>query len=153
MAQIPVHCIALILISGNHHILIDNVTIDSVMKSGNHIYFVSIWQLFLKMFNLSEHVGVYNMFVLISYWYRISHILRWYMFLIQWVLCFLPPSLDEGVENTQRLRQKTYTIATHVRFCLSHVLPRLLLNPELFCKQYNFEPHTTLTTKRQQLYA
>jgi hypothetical protein len=35
--------------------------------------------------------------------YRISHGLRCDMIFIQRVLCFLSPSLGEGIENTQRV--------------------------------------------------
>jgi hypothetical protein len=36
-------------------------------------------------------------------------------------VCFLSPSLGEGIENTQRVGYKSYQITNHGRFFLSHI--------------------------------
>ena len=45
------------------------------------------------------------------------------MIFIQQVVCFLSPSLGEGIENTQRVGYKLYQTTNHGRFFLSHVTP------------------------------
>lgn len=39
-----------------------------------------------------------------------------------------------------------------MRVLISHVSPRILLNPNLFRKYYSCEPHNTLTTRCQLFY-
>ena len=58
--------------------------------------------------------------------YRISHGLGLDMIFIQRVVCFLPPSFGEGIENFQRVdKNHIQPLNNHGRFFLSHVITPL----------------------------
>ena len=66
--------------------------------------------------------------VINAFWkkmFNISHGLGLDMIFIQWILCFLSPSLDKWIEYTQRVGQKSYPTLNHGRFFLSHAITPL----------------------------
>lgn len=84
--------------------------------------------------------------------YRISHDVRWYMIFIQLVVYILSPSLRKGIQSTQRVEKKIkYHHKSLEILYISHVLPRILLNPNRLCKTDICEPHSTFTIRRQNL--